>query len=125
MQIVVGTHVEFVADALNQILGNEVALRAQSSSSESTATSSAPLSKPSSHAEVAAAILPLLGGKNNIVEVDNCITRLRLTVKDSSIVDQKAIKKITAGIIVPSKTAVQVIIGTEVEFVTEEFNKLV
>ena len=125
VQIVVGTHVEFVADALNQILGNEVALRAQSSSSESTATSSAPLSKPSSHAEVAAAILPLLGGKNNIVEVDNCITRLRLTVKDSSIVDQKAIKKITAGIIVPSKTAVQVIIGTEVEFVTEEFNKLV
>ena len=70
-------------------------------------------------------LLPLLGGKENITAVDNCITRLRLDVKDSSIIDGDAIKKITSGIIVPSKKAVQVIIGTNVQFVADEFIKLV
>jgi N-acetylglucosamine PTS system EIICBA or EIICB component len=81
--------------------------------------------KGSSHAEVAAAILPLLGGKENITLIDNCVTRLRLGVKDSSIVKKEEIKKIAAGVIIPSKTAVQVVIGPEVEFVMEEFKKLV
>ena len=37
-----------------------------------------------SYSDLAAALLPLLGGKENIVSVDNCITRLRLEVKDST-----------------------------------------
>lgn len=77
------------------------------------------------HAEVAAAILPLLGGKDNIVSVDNCITRLRLDVKDSSAVQTEELNKVVAGVLVPSKTAVQVIIGTDVQFVADEFKKLV
>ena len=33
-----------------------------------------------------------LGGKENIVEIDNCISRLRLILKDTSKVDEAALK---------------------------------
>lgn len=78
-----------------------------------------------SHAELAALLLPLLGGKENIVSVDNCITRLRLEVKDSSIIKDTEIKKLVPGVLKPSANSVQVIVGTEVEFVANEMKKLV
>ena len=77
-----------------------------------------------SHTEVATIIYEALGGKDNIVSIDNCATRLRLEVKDSTLVDDKKIKKVAAGIIKPSKTDVQVIIGPLVEFVANEMKKL-
>jgi PTS system N-acetylglucosamine-specific IIC component len=53
-----------------------------------------------------------LGGSDNLVEIDNCITRLRLTVKDSSIVDQDKLKSLgAAGVVIMGKTALQVIVG--------------
>jgi N-acetylglucosamine PTS system EIICBA or EIICB component len=80
--------------------------------------------KNASHAETAAAVLALIGGKDNVTVVDNCITRLRLNVKDSSLVQKEELKKVAAGVIVPNKTSVQVIIGPEVEFVAEELKKI-
>ena len=76
------------------------------------------------HAEVAAVIYEALGGKDNVVSIDNCATRLRLEVKDSTIIDDKKIKKVAAGVIKPSKTDVQVIIGPLVEFVANEMKRL-
>ena len=38
------------------------------------------------------AILEALGGADNIVSLDNCITRLRLSVKDMSLVNVQALK---------------------------------
>ena len=71
-------------------------------------------------------ILEGLGGKGNIVSVDHCITRLRLEVKDRLLVDEKVIKSSGAsGVIRPSKTSVQVVIGPKVQFVYDEFKKLV
>ncbi len=78
----------------------------------------------SNHAEVAAVIYEALGGKENVVSIDNCATRLRLEVKDSSIINDKKIKQVAAGIIKPSKTDVQVIIGLLVEFVANEMKRL-
>ena len=78
----------------------------------------------SNHAEVAAVIYEALGGKENVVSIDNCATRLRLEVKDSTLIDDKKIKKVAAGIIKPSKTDVQVIIGPLVEFVANEMKRL-
>lgn len=79
----------------------------------------------SDYTTVAAAILEGVGGAANIKSIDNCITRLRLEVKDSSLVDEKKIKSAgAAGVIRPSKTAVQVVIGTKVQFVADEFKKL-
>ncbi|MDO4589091.1 MAG: N-acetylglucosamine-specific PTS transporter subunit IIBC [Fusobacterium sp.] len=79
----------------------------------------------SDNAQLAAILLPLLGGKENIVVVDNCTTRLRLEVKDSSIVKDVEIKKYVPGVLKPSQTAVQVIVGPQVEFVADELKKLV
>lgn len=78
-----------------------------------------------SHGELAKALFEYLGGKGNIVSVDNCATRLRLEVKDSDLVQSEKIKKLTAGIIKPSKTSVQIIVGPKVEFVCNELKKLV
>ena len=74
---------------------------------------------------VAAKVLEGCGGKENITSIDNCITRLRLEVKDYTLVDEKVIKSAgVAGVIRPGKTSVQVIIGTQVQFVADEFKKL-
>ena len=75
--------------------------------------------------EVAKIILEGLGGKANVTSVDNCITRLRIEVKDYTAVDEKKIKSAgVAGIIRPSKTSVQVVIGPKVQFVADEVNRL-
>ena len=74
---------------------------------------------------IAAIILEGLGGKDNVTSVDNCITRLRLEIKDYTAVDEKKIKSAgISGIIRPSKTSVQVIVGPKVQFVADEFKKL-
>ena len=74
---------------------------------------------------VAKTILECCGGKDNIASIDNCITRLRLEVKDITQVDDKKIKSAgVAGVMKPGKNSVQVIIGTKVQFVADEFSKL-
>lgn len=74
---------------------------------------------------VAKIVLEGLGGKENVSSLDNCITRLRLEVKDYTKVDEKKIKSAgIAGIIRPSKNAVQVIVGTKVQFVADEMKKM-
>ena len=74
---------------------------------------------------MAAVILEGVGGKENVTSIDNCITRLRLEVKDRLLVDEAKIKASgAAGVIRPGKTSVQVIIGPKVQFVRDEFEKL-
>lgn len=75
--------------------------------------------------EVASIILEGIGGKGNVTKIDNCITRLRLEIKDYTLVDEKKIKSAgVAGVVRPGKTSVQVVIGTKVQFVADEFKKL-
>ncbi len=77
------------------------------------------------YTEVARIVLEGVGGKENVTSVDNCITRLRLEIKDYTQVDEKKIKSAgVAGVIRPGKNSVQVIIGTKVQFVADEFKKL-
>ena len=75
--------------------------------------------------KIAAVVLEGLGGKDNVVSLDNCITRLRLEIKDYTLVDDKKIKSAgVAGVMRPSKTAVQVIVGTKVQMVADEMQKM-
>ena len=75
--------------------------------------------------KVAQIILEGLGGKANVTSLDNCVTRLRLEVKDYVAVDEAKIKSAgVAGVIRPSKNAVQVIVGTKVQFVADEMKKM-
>ena len=77
------------------------------------------------YTEVARIVLEGVGGKENVTSVDNCITRLRLEIRDYTKVDEKKIKSAgVAGVIRPGKNSVQVIIGTKVQFVADEFKKL-
>ena len=45
----------------------------------------------------AATIGAALGGKDNLLEVDNCFTRLRLKVKDNTKIDQATLKNQTGA----------------------------
>lgn len=77
------------------------------------------------YTEVARIILEGVGGKDNLTSIDNCITRLRLEIKDYTKVNEKKIKSAgVAGVVRPGKNAVQVIVGTQVQFVADEFKKL-
>ncbi len=63
--------------------------------------------------------------RENVASLDNCITRLRIEVKDGTQVNEKKIKAAgVAGVMRPSQTAIQVIIGTKVQFVADEMAKM-
>lgn len=74
--------------------------------------------------DFAAQIVKGLGGKENLIEIGNCATRLRLTVKDASKVDEKALKATGAKGVLIRNNAVQIIVGTQVEFVADEIRDL-
>lgn len=53
-----------------------------------------------------------IGGSDNLTGIDACITRLRLSVKDSSLVNEGLAKRLGAsGVIRLNKTSVQIIVG--------------
>ncbi|ERL10557.1 PTS system arbutin-like IIC component [Olsenella profusa DSM 13989] len=75
---------------------------------------------------LAANILDLLGGVDNIVDVTNCVTRLRVNVKDETkVADDKDFKSIGTMGISKNGKAMQVIIGLTVTQVRERFDRLV
>ena len=55
-----------------------------------------------------------LGGKENINTVENCITRLRVNVKDESIVNEDIINKMPNSGIVRKGKDIQIIFGLHV-----------
>ncbi|SFH72326.1 PTS system, glucose-like IIB component [Selenomonas ruminantium] len=76
-------------------------------------------------AEEAAAFLADLGGRENIVDVTNCATRLRVTVKDDSLLAAPEVFKAHgAHGLVHNGCAIQVIIGLSVPQVRERFEDL-
>lgn len=70
-------------------------------------------------------MLEALGGKENIVSLDNCITRLRLVVKDTNKIDIEAVKAAGAvNVVKLNDTNVQVIIGPKVQVLKKQLQKL-
>ena len=77
------------------------------------------------YAQVAQDILKGIGGKDNVVSASYCTTRLRFEVKNYKQVNEQAVKAAgAAGIIRPGKNACQVIVGTKVESIYNELDKL-
>lgn len=63
-------------------------------------------------------------GSENLTDISNCTTRLRLTVKDNDSVDIDGIKALgVAGVLKPGKNDLQIVIGPDVEFVAEAMKK--
>ncbi len=76
-------------------------------------------------AQMAAVIYEGLGGDENVTSVDNCVTRLRIEVKDMNAVDQGKIKSTgVPGIKVVGQNSIQVVVGTSVQFVADEIEKI-
>src|SRR5699024_4949096 len=60
-------------------------------------------------------IIKYLGGKENIEAISNCITRLRVVVKDMNLVQEAGFKKTgAAGVVKPSEKDIQIIYGPSV-----------
>lgn len=67
-------------------------------------------------------ILQFIGGKENVEAYSNCMTRLRIRVKDMEKVDEEAIRKTGAlAVVKQSDHDLQIVIGTEVQKVYEDF----
>ncbi|MFB7082345.1 PTS transporter subunit EIIC [Streptomyces sp. NPDC056308] len=74
----------------------------------------------------AAAILPLVGGAANVSSIAHCMTRLRLGLRDRSLVDDEALKAIPAVMGVVEDDTYQIVLGPgTVARVTPEFEQLV
>lgn len=92
--------------------------REKEESMDETETSSA------DYEEMAKAILAALGGKKNVKDLDFCVTRLRLTIHSWLSVDEKALRLAGAkGVVKLNDTTIQVVIGTDVEFVANAMKK--
>jgi len=71
------------------------------------------------------AFIAALGGADNIVDTDACITRLRMSVKDSSILSDEPFLALGAkGVIRPDKKSIQIILGSKSEKVAEKIREM-
>ena len=75
--------------------------------------------------KIAEEVLAAVGGKENVTNVVHCMTRLRFTLKDQSVPDQEAIKKLDGVIgVVVAGGQFQVIVGQNVPKVYAEVCKI-
>ncbi|WP_149202084.1 glucose PTS transporter subunit EIIB [Actinotalea subterranea] len=69
-------------------------------------------------------ILAALGGDGNIVDLEPCITRLRVELEDPSLVDEAALKATGAFGVVRSGKVVQVVVGPEADTLASDIEDL-
>ncbi|MGX7394845.1 PTS transporter subunit EIIC [Carnobacterium mobile] len=104
-QVIYGPKVSNIKSNIDEYLATSPNEATASSTSETLVSPEDQLSKT---------IIEGLGGEDNLIEVDNCATRLRVTVKDGGLVDQNQLKSTgAAGVVVKGNNA-QVIYGPKV-----------
>ncbi|WP_309088131.1 N-acetylglucosamine-specific PTS transporter subunit IIBC [Domibacillus sp.] len=75
--------------------------------------------------KMAAVIYEGLGGDANVASIDNCVTRLRVEVRDMKAVDEAKIKSTgVPGTHIVGPNSIQVIVGTNVQFVADEVARI-
>jgi len=65
-----------------------------------------------------------LGGVDNIVDIEPCITRLRTEVKDASLVDDASLKAAGAHGVLRSGTVIQVVVGPQADIIASDIEDL-
>lgn len=73
--------------------------------------------------EMAADLVAAFGGKDNITSLDACITRLRISVKDTELVDQDRLKQLGASGVVIVAGGAQAIFGTKSDNLKTEMDE--
>lgn len=71
-----------------------------------------------------AKILAAIGGADNVVDIEGCITRLRCELENGTLVDEAALKAAGAQGVVRVGGAVQVIVGPEADTIASEIQDL-
>ena len=102
VHIVVGTNASVIADVLRKIIVSD-----------------------DSFCNMALMILPLLGGRENIIKVNNCATRLRLEVKDANKINIEEIKKHYPAVQKISDKEIHIVVGTDVNLLADELKNLI
>ncbi|MDD9205519.1 PTS glucose/sucrose transporter subunit IIB [Georgenia sp. 10Sc9-8] len=69
-------------------------------------------------------ILAALGGSDNVVDLEPCITRLRAEVEDPDLVDEQQLKSSGAFGVVRSGRVVQVVVGPEADTIASDIDDL-
>lgn len=69
-------------------------------------------------------ILAALGGDGNVVDLEPCITRLRVELKDPALVDEPALRESGAFGVVRSGRIVQVVLGPEADTLAADIDSL-
>ena len=75
--------------------------------------------------EMGPALIAGFGGKENITNLDACITRLRVSVADVAKVDQAGLKKLGAAGVVVAGSGVQAIFGTKSDNLKTEMDEYI
>lgn len=76
--------------------------------------------------KIAQVIYDAIDGERNIITVENCITRLRLELRDVDKIDEKKIESLQlGGIVHMGKHNIHIIVGTDVQFIVDEIEKLI
>ena len=65
-----------------------------------------------------------LGGEDNLVDVDNCATRLRVTVKDETLVNEELLKETGSQGLIKRGNGIQVVYGPQVSVIKNEIEEL-
>ena len=73
------------------------------------------MSKKQDYSKEAKQIIQLIGGKENVAKLTHCITRLRFQLKDRSVVDEEALKKLEVVTqVIETSSQYQLVIGPNV-----------
>lgn len=91
---------------------------------DSTVATAAPI-QGQAVTPLAAGYIAALGGATNIVETDCCVTRLRMVLRNPSLVDERSLKELGAkGVVRVGDRHLQVIVGTQVETICEAMKSI-
>jgi PTS system N-acetylglucosamine-specific IIC component len=82
------------------------------------------LTAPTTVGSKAEQVITAFGGRENLVNVDACITRLRVEVADKSKVDQARLKSLGAAGVVEVGNSVQAVFGTDAEALKNEITDI-
>ena len=69
-------------------------------------------------------VIAAFGGRDNLVNVDACITRLRIEVNDKDKVDQARLKSLGAAGVIEVGNSVQAVFGTDAEALKNDINDI-
>ncbi len=109
--LIIGAQVVGIADEMHKLKGDDVV----------TKTSD----KADDYKQIATQYIQVLGGVGNINRIDNCITRLRINLKDMNKVNEDALSNLdNKGVIHTSNTDLHIIIGLNVTSIAASMRQL-